>query len=133
MFVVELFYFLVSRVFNELENIWSDFVVCCGVLEGIVCIGVLLLSWIWLLFFVIVVFLVQYLGIIFMINESLYELLVVDMWVGNIDFIIGVLCQDEDFLDFCSEVLFEEDMLILLCNNYLLLCYLDLCSQLVIV
>ena len=120
----------ISRSMNELEHIWGDLAARRGILEGNVRIGALPLSRARLLPQAISAFLEQHPGITILTNESPYESLVSDLRAGNIDFIIGALRENADLKDLTTELLFEEDMLILVRNNHPLLCHVEPVTQL---
>ncbi|HDG1666887.1 TPA: LysR family transcriptional regulator [Kluyvera ascorbata] len=120
----------ISRALNELAHIWGDLAAIRGVLEGNVRIGALPLSRTQLLPAAINAFLAQHPGIRVVTNESPYESLVSDMRAGNIDFIIGALRQHDELPELTCQPLFEEEMLILVCNDHPLLNHPDPLSQL---
>lgn len=107
-----------SRCMNELQHILADIAARRGVLEGTVRIGALPLSRTRLLPQAVSAFLAAHPGIQVLTNESPFDALVSDMRAGNIDFIIGALRNTRQAPDLASEVLFEEEMVILARNDH---------------
>ncbi|WP_029589747.1 LysR family transcriptional regulator [Franconibacter helveticus 513] len=107
-----------SRCMNELQHIYADIAARRGVLEGVVRIGALPLSRTRLLPQAVSAFLAAHPGIQVLTNESPFDALVSEMRAGNIDFILGALRNTRQAPDLASEVLFEEEMVILARNDH---------------
>ncbi|MFS2224537.1 LysR family transcriptional regulator [Pantoea sp. B65] len=102
----------ISRAINELAHIRDDIATCNGLLIGNVRIGALPLSRSQILPQSITAFQARHPAITVQTNESPYDSLLAELRSGNIDFIVGALRNHQPHSDICSEVLFQEEIII---------------------
>jgi len=103
----------ISRALNEIRHIPEDLAAQKGVLTGTVHVGALPLCRSSLLPRAITHLVSRYPGIKVVTNESAFSALVTEMRAGDIDFILGALRQNDAVLDIHNQVLFDEELILL--------------------
>jgi len=106
------------NIIYDLPNQSANFI---GNIQGTVRIGALPLMRTYLLPKAIASLSKQYSNIHFSTLENAYESLAAQLRSGNIDFIIGALRPEEQSSDFYSEVLFDENIFLVVRNKHPLL------------
>lgn len=106
------------NIIHDIPNQTADFI---GKLQGTVRIGALPLIRTFLLPKAIASLSMQYPAIHFLTFENAYESLVAQLRSGDIDFIVGALRPQQQSTDLDSEVLFEENMCMVVRHKHPLL------------
>ncbi|MHA7846827.1 LysR family transcriptional regulator [Serratia sp. D1N4] len=108
----------ISRALNAIHHIPEEITAHSGALTGTVRVGALPLSRARLLPQAMIRLISRHPGIKIVTNESGFTALVAELRAGDIDFIIGALRTEETLLDIHSEVLFEEELILLARPNH---------------
>lgn len=103
----------ISRALNEIRHIPEDLSAQQGILTGTVHVGALPLCRSSLLPRAITLLVTRYPGIKVVTNESVFSALVSELRAGDIDFILGALRQHGAVPDIQTQVLFNEELILL--------------------
>lgn len=108
----------ISRALNEIRHIPEDLAAQQGVLTGTVHVGALPLCRSSLLPLAITQLVTRYPGIKVVTNESAFNALVTELRAGDIDFILGALRQNDTVPDIHNQVLFDEELILLVRSQH---------------
>ncbi len=108
----------ISRALNALHHIPEEITAHRGALTGSVRVGALPLSRARLLPLAMIKLISRHPGIKIVTNESGFTALIAELRAGDIDFIIGALRNEKMLLDIHSEILFEEELILLARPNH---------------
>ncbi|ABG15419.1 LysR family transcriptional regulator [Yersinia pestis] len=108
----------ISRALNALHHIPEEITAHRGDLTGSVRVGALPLSRARLLPQAMIKLISRHPGIKIVTNESGFTALIAELRAGDIDFIIGALRNEKMLLDIHSEILFEEELILLARPNH---------------
>ncbi|MCG7391115.1 LysR family transcriptional regulator [Pantoea sp. ACRSB] len=102
----------ISRSLNEIRHIPEDLAAQAGVLQGTVNVGALPLCRSTILPRAIARLVAAHPAVKVVTNESAYSALVTELRAGEVDLILGALRHDEEVNDIASQVLFTEELVL---------------------
>lgn len=108
----------ISRALNSIKRIPEDIEAYQGNITGTIYVGALPLSRAWILPEAIIELMSKNRNVKVATNESDFSNLLAGLSSGEIDFIIGALRSEESFPEIKTEILFEEELILLARPNH---------------